>query len=206
MGVGRAVGKAAESTRSTVRDADAQKQIVDDAVTRYAASTSSSPPPVSRGGGRCISSRREWQRVQDINLTGTFCRRERATSHDQPARRIDHHRASVGGSRCEGGSTTTRRRAVWFDLTKNLPTIGRLGIRANRSARFHRTPLFRRSTAPSISEVREPRAKHKLGRFGRPKDCGCGLFLRVRRQLVRDGGCPARRRRLHGRPLYASRT
>ena len=127
----------------------------------------------------------EWQRVQDVNLTGTFLS-AKAVLPSMIARRAGTivTIASVEGLEgAEGGSTYNASKGGVILLTKNMAMdYGRLGIRVNCICPgFIDTPLFRQVVgsdafpAQSRDRIRE---QHKLGRFGRPEEiAGAALFL-----------------------------
>ncbi len=137
------------------------------------------------GGGPIHSlSLAEWQRVQDINLTGTFLS-AKAVLPAMIAQRSGSivTIASVEGLEgCEGGSTYNASKGGVVLLTKNIACdYGLLGIRANTICPgFIDTPMFRSVYgSDATAEVREAtRRQHKLGRFGRADEiAGAALFL-----------------------------
>jgi NAD(P)-dependent dehydrogenase (short-subunit alcohol dehydrogenase family) len=177
--------KAAEFHSLDVRDADAQKQIVDDAVTRYGSvDILVTAAGVAGGGPVHLIPVAEWQRVQDINLTGTFLSARAVLPHmiSQRGGSIITVASVEGLEGCEGGSTYNASKGGVVLLTKNIANdYGRLGIRANSICPgFIDTPLFRSVySSEAASEVREAtRKQHKLGRFGRPEEiAGAAFFL-----------------------------
>lgn len=140
---------------------------------------------IAGGGPVHLVSAEDWQRVQDVNLTGTFLS-AKAVLPSMLARRSGSivTIASVEGIEgCEGGSTYNASKGGVILLTKNMAMdYGRMGIRVNCICPgFIDTPLFRQSVggdafpAQSRERIRE---QHKLGRFGRPEEiAGAALFL-----------------------------
>ena len=113
-------------------------------------------------------------------------------------------RASRASRAARAAAPTTPRRAAVVLLTKNLAMdYGRIGIRANASARASSTRRCSgRWTARLPERTRaDPRAAQ--ARSLRPRRGGRrrAAVPRVRRRLVRHRRRAARRRRLHGRPL-----
>jgi NAD(P)-dependent dehydrogenase (short-subunit alcohol dehydrogenase family) len=123
----------------------------------------------------------DWQRVQDVNITGTFL-----TAKAVLPAMIEQRGGSIitiasveGLEGCEGGSSYNASKGAVVLLTKNLACdYGRAGIRANAICPgFIDTPMFRSvvagmSSAPAIKE------QHKLGRFGRADEiAGVAYFL-----------------------------
>ncbi len=144
----------------------------------------------------------EWDRVQNVNLKGTFLSLKAAL----PAMIAQRFGsvitvASVEGLEgSEGGSTYNASKGGVVLLTKNVAMdYGRLGIRANCICPgFIETPLFdsvfgNDAFAPYRERIRE---QHKLGRFGRPEEiAGAAFFLAcddssfvTGQVLVVDGG------------------
>jgi len=127
----------------------------------------------------------EWQRVQDVNLTGTFLS-AKAVLPSMIARRSGSiiTIASVEGIEgAEGGSTYNASKGGVILLTKNMAMdYGRIGIRVNCICPgFIDTPLFRQVVGGDAfpAEMRDRiRVQHKLGRFGKPEEiAGAALFL-----------------------------
>ena len=126
----------------------------------------------------------EWQRVQDINLTGTFLSVKAVlpTMIEQRAGSIITVASVEGLEGSEGGSTYNAAKGGVVILTKNLAMdYGRLGIRANAICPgFIETPMFHSvMDGEHFSEQRERiREQHKLGRFGKPEEiAGAAFFL-----------------------------
>lgn len=126
----------------------------------------------------------EWDRVQNVNLKGTFLS-VKAVLPVMMRRRSGSivTIASVEGLEgSEGGSTYNASKGGVVMLTKNLAMdYGRLGIRANCICPgFIETPLFESVLGnEAFAKYRERiREQHKLGRFGRPEEvAGAAFFL-----------------------------
>lgn len=126
----------------------------------------------------------EWDRVQNVNLKGTFL----CSKAVLPAMMLQRSGsiimiASIEGIvGAEGGSTYNASKGGVIALTKNMALdYGRLGIRVNSICPgLIETPLF-----DSIfdNEVMKPfadkyREQHKFGRFGKPEEiAGAAYFL-----------------------------
>jgi NAD(P)-dependent dehydrogenase (short-subunit alcohol dehydrogenase family) len=136
---------------------------------------------VAGGGPVHLMELAAWQRVQDINLTGTFLS-AKAVLPAMIAQRSGSiiTVASVEGLEgCEGGSTYNASKGGVVLLTKNLACdYGRAGIRANAICPgFIETPMFHATVGglPYKDAIRE---QHKLGRFGTADDiAGAAYFL-----------------------------
>ena len=140
---------------------------------------------VASGGPVHLLPLEEWQRVQDVNLKGTFLS-AKAVLPQMIERRGGSiiTIASVEGLEgAEGGSTYNASKGGVILLTKNLAMdYGRIGIRANCICPgFIDTPLFRSVIGADFfpADCRERiREQHELGRFGRPEEvAGAALFL-----------------------------
>jgi NAD(P)-dependent dehydrogenase (short-subunit alcohol dehydrogenase family) len=140
---------------------------------------------VAEGGPVHLVSQEDWQRVQDVNLTGTFLS-AKAVLPSMIARRRGSivTVASVEGIEgAEGGSTYNASKGGVILLTKNMAIdYGRLGICVNCICPgFIDTPLFRQvigSDAFPAQSRERIREQHKLGRFGKPEEiAGAALFL-----------------------------
>jgi NAD(P)-dependent dehydrogenase (short-subunit alcohol dehydrogenase family) len=139
---------------------------------------------IAGGGPVHLISAEDWQRVQDVNLTGTFLS-AKAVLPSMIARRRGSivTIASIEGIEgCEGGSTYNASKGGVILLTKNMAMdYGRLGIRVNCICPgFIDTPLFRNTVGGAFPEENRERIRqqHKLGRFGRPEEiAGAALFL-----------------------------
>jgi len=169
-----------------VRDAEAQQAAVDAALAEHGAiDVLVTSAGIAGGGPVHLVSPEEWQRVQDVNLTGTFLS-AKAVLPSMLERRSGSivTVASVEGlEAAEGGSTYNASKGGVILLTKNLAMdYGRMGIRANCVCPgFIDTPLFRQVVGGESfpEEIRERiREQHKLGRFGRPEEiAGAALFF-----------------------------
>jgi NAD(P)-dependent dehydrogenase (short-subunit alcohol dehydrogenase family) len=168
-----------------VRDAAAQNAAVAATLERHGGiEVLVTAAGIAGGGPVHLVSAEDWQRVQDVNLTGTFLS-AKAVLPSMIARRRGSivTIASVEGLEgCEGGSTYNASKGGVVLLTKNMAMdYGRLGIRVNCICPgFIDTPLFRKTVAGGLPEATRERIReqHKLGRFGRPEEiAGAVLFL-----------------------------
>jgi NAD(P)-dependent dehydrogenase (short-subunit alcohol dehydrogenase family) len=140
---------------------------------------------VAGGGPVHLIPTDEWQRVQDINLKGTFlsARSVLPTMLEQRSGSIVTIASVEGLEGAEGGSTYNASKGGVILLTRNLAMdYGRRGIRANAICPgFIDTPLFQSVVGGDAfpARVRDNiREQHKLGRFGRPEEiAGAALFL-----------------------------
>jgi len=177
---------AADFHVADVRDAAAQNAAVASALKGHGRIDALVTAAGIAGGGPVhLVSAEEWQRVQDVNLTGTFLS-AKAVLPAMLAQRAGSivTIASVEGIEgAEGGSTYNASKGGVILLTKNMAMdYGRMGIRVNCICPgFIDTPLFRQVIgseafpAPYRERIRE---QHKLGRFGRPEEiAGAALFL-----------------------------
>ena len=131
---------------------------------------------VAGGGPVHLVDVEEWDRVQAVNLKGTFLACKHALGKMLEAGRGSIVTiASVEGLEgTEGGSTYNASKGGVVLLTKNLALdYGRRGIRANCICPgFIETTLFEsvfadEHMAPYRERIRE---QHELGRFGRPEE------------------------------------
>jgi NAD(P)-dependent dehydrogenase (short-subunit alcohol dehydrogenase family) len=136
---------------------------------------------VAGGGPAHMVSRDDWQRVLDVNLTGTFlvCKHAVARMLEQPP--ADGERGSLvtiasveGLEGTAGGSSYNASKGAVVVLTKNLAIdYGAQGIRANAICPgFIETPMldgvFR---MPGMEAVLDDiTQEHKLRRLGRPEE------------------------------------
>ncbi len=123
-----------------------------------------------------------WQRVIDINLTGTFLSIKAALPQmmEQRSGSIITVASVEGQIASEGGSSYNASKAAVINLTKNVAMdYGQMGIRANAICPgFIETPMFN-SVMDVMPEMKESvRKEHKLGRFGQPEEmAGIAYFL-----------------------------
>lgn len=123
-----------------------------------------------------------WQRVIDINLTGTFLSIKAALPQmmEQRSGSIITVASVEGQIASEGGSSYNASKAAVINLTKNVAMdYGQMGIRANAICPgFIETPMFN-SVMDHMPELKESvRKEHKLGRFGQPEEmAGIAYFL-----------------------------
>lgn len=140
---------------------------------------------VAGGGPVHLVPVEEWQRVQDINLKGTYLSAKAVLPAmlEQRAGAIVTIASVEGLEGTEGGSTYNASKGGVVLLTKNLAIdYGRMGIRANCVCPgFIDTPMFRSVTGGDFFpvEYRERiREQHKLGRFGKAEEVASAvLFL-----------------------------
>ncbi len=139
---------------------------------------------VAGGGPVHLIPTEEWQRVQDINLTGTFLSVKAVidTMLEQRSGTIITVASVEGLEGAEGGSTYNASKGGVILLTKNLAMdYSRMGIRSNCICPgFIDTPLFQSVIGqPGLAESRESiMEQHKIGRFGRPEEiAGAAFFL-----------------------------
>jgi NAD(P)-dependent dehydrogenase (short-subunit alcohol dehydrogenase family) len=140
---------------------------------------------VAGGGPVHLVPVEEWQRVQDINLKGTYLSAKAVlpTMLEQKSGAIVTIASVEGLEGTEGGSTYNASKGGVVILTKNLAIdYGRMGIRANCICPgFIDTPMFRSVTGGDFfpETYRERiREQHKLGRFGKAEEVASAvLFL-----------------------------
>jgi NAD(P)-dependent dehydrogenase (short-subunit alcohol dehydrogenase family) len=140
---------------------------------------------VAGGGPVHLIDPEEWQRVQDVNLKGTFLS-ARVVLPSMLERRVGNivTVASIEGlAGFEGGTTYNASKGGVVQLTRCMAMdYGRMGIRVNCICPgFIDTPLFRSviGSGDFPEKYRERiREQHKLGRFGRPEEiAGAASFL-----------------------------
>jgi NAD(P)-dependent dehydrogenase (short-subunit alcohol dehydrogenase family) len=165
-----------------VRDEAAQHAAVSDIVgTHGRIDVLVTAAGIAGGGPAHLISLADWQRVQDVNLTGTFLS-AKAVLPAMLAQRSGSivTVASVEGLEgCEGGSTYNASKGGVVLLTKNLASdYGAAGIRANAICPgFIETPMFH-SVIDALPYKDEIRRQHKLRRFGLPEEiAGAAFFL-----------------------------
>ncbi|MFK8019731.1 MAG: SDR family NAD(P)-dependent oxidoreductase [Pseudomonadales bacterium] len=123
-----------------------------------------------------------WQRVIDINLTGTFLSIKAALPHlmKQRSGSIITIASVEGQIASEGGSSYNASKAAVINLTKNVAMdYGQMGIRANAICPgFIETPMFH-SVMDQMPDLKESvRKEHKMARFGQPEEmAGIAYFL-----------------------------
>ncbi len=139
---------------------------------------------VASGGPVHLLPTEEWQRVQDINLTGTFLSVKAVidTMLEQRSGTIITVASVEGLEGAEGGSTYNASKGGVILLTKNLAMdYSRMGIRSNCICPgFIDTPLFQSVIGqPGLETFRDSiMEQHKVGRFGRPDEiAGAAFFL-----------------------------
>jgi NAD(P)-dependent dehydrogenase (short-subunit alcohol dehydrogenase family) len=165
-----------------VRDEAAQHAVVADILAKHGRIDAVVTAAGVAGGGFVhMLELAEWQRVQDINITGTFL-----TAKAVLPAMIEQRSGSIitvasveGLEGCEGGSSYNASKGAVVLLTKNLACdYGRAGIRANAICPgFIQTPMFDSVIAelPMTPAIKE---QHKLGRFGRADEiAGVAYFL-----------------------------
>ncbi len=162
-----------------------QNEIVDEVVKKHGPiDIVMTAAGIASGGFVHMLDAKEWQRVIDINLTGTMlsvksCLKSMVENKSGSIITV----ASVEGLEgCEGGSGYNASKGGVILLTKNLACdYGRLNIRANAICPgFIQTPMFKEAIIEGMGEERaDPiRLQHKLGRWGRPEEiAGAALFL-----------------------------
>ncbi|HEV7526623.1 MAG TPA: SDR family NAD(P)-dependent oxidoreductase [Acidimicrobiia bacterium] len=173
-----------------VRDEDAMAGVIDAVVAENgridAVITAAG---VAGGGPAHLLDRNEWQRVLDVNLTGTFLCAKHAITHMLRQEPIDGERGSIvtvasveGLEGTAGGSSYNASKGAVVIFTKNLAIdYGRVGIRANAICPgFIETPMLEGVFGmPGMEHIREQiRHEHKLRRLGRPDEiAAAALFL-----------------------------
>jgi NAD(P)-dependent dehydrogenase (short-subunit alcohol dehydrogenase family) len=143
---------------------------------------------IAGGGPAHLVDRNEWQRVLDVNLTGTFLCAKHAIVRMLEQEPVDGERGSVvtiasieGLEGTAGGSSYNASKGAVVIFTKNLAIdYGRAGIRANAICPgFIETPLLESVFAPGMEQVLDGIVhEHKLRRLGRPEEiAAAALFL-----------------------------
>jgi NAD(P)-dependent dehydrogenase (short-subunit alcohol dehydrogenase family) len=176
--------------QADVRDEDAIAAAIDGMVAEYGRIDSIVTAAGIAGGGPAhLVDRSDWQRVLDVNLTGTFLCAKHAIRHMLDQDPIDGERGSVvtvasveGLEGTAGGSSYNASKGAVVIFTKNLAIdYGRAGIRANAICPgFIETPLLDSVFGmPGMEHIKEQiREEHKLRRLGRPEEiAAAALFL-----------------------------
>jgi NAD(P)-dependent dehydrogenase (short-subunit alcohol dehydrogenase family) len=139
---------------------------------------------VAGGGPVHLIPAEEWQRVQDVNLKGTFLSAKAVLPQmlEQRQGSIVTIASVEGLEGGEGGSTYNASKGGVVLLTKNLAMdYGRMGIRSNCICPgFIDTPLFRSVVGGESfpEKYRERiRQQHELGRFGRPEEVAAAVVF-----------------------------
>jgi NAD(P)-dependent dehydrogenase (short-subunit alcohol dehydrogenase family) len=169
-------------TELDVRDESAVADAVNAAVSQFgrldAVVTAAG---VAGGGPAHLLDRDEWQRVIDVNLTGTFLTCKHAIARLLEQEPVDGERGSIvtiasveGLEGTAGGSSYNASKGAVVIFTKNLSIdYGRTGIRANAICPgFIETPMLEGVFGmPGMEEVRAHiQDEHKLRRLGRPEE------------------------------------
>jgi NAD(P)-dependent dehydrogenase (short-subunit alcohol dehydrogenase family) len=168
--------------RVDVRDEQAVADAVDAAVAEHGRLDAVVTAAGVAGGGPVhLLDRGEWQRVLDVNLTGTFlvCKHAIARMLEQPP--VGGERGSLvtiasveGLEGTAGGSSYNASKGAVVIVTKNMAIdYGRSGIRANAICPgFIETPMLEGVFGmPGLDDVRAAvRDEHKLRRLGRPEE------------------------------------
>jgi NAD(P)-dependent dehydrogenase (short-subunit alcohol dehydrogenase family) len=176
--------------QADVRDEDAIAGVIDTMVAEQGRIDAIiTAAGVAGGGPAHLLDRREWQRVLDVNLTGTFLCAKHAIAHMLEQELVDGERGSVvtvasveGLEGTAGGSSYNASKGAVVIFTKNLAIdYGRAGIRANAICPgFIETPMLEGVFGmPGMERVRaEITHEHKLRRLGRPEEIAAvALFL-----------------------------
>jgi NAD(P)-dependent dehydrogenase (short-subunit alcohol dehydrogenase family) len=175
-------GALASFAPADVRDEDAIADVVATTVEQHGRLDAVVTAAGVAGGGPVHAlDREEWQRVIDVNLTGTYlvCKHALAQMLTQPP--VDDERGSIvtiasveGLEGTAGGSSYNASKGGVVLLTRNLAIdYGRQGIRVNAICPgFIETPMFDGVFGmQGLDAVRDDiREEHKLRRFGRPEE------------------------------------
>jgi NAD(P)-dependent dehydrogenase (short-subunit alcohol dehydrogenase family) len=184
----RDVEKAAPGSlfrRGDVRDAEALAAIARETVEQFGRiDILVTAAGIAGGGPVHLLAEEDWDRVQDINLKGTFLSAKAVlpTMIEQRSGSIITIASVEGLEAQDGGSTYNASKGGVVLLTKNMAIdYGRVGIRVNAICPgFIETPMFDSVMgADALAEFKERvRGQHKLGRFGKPEEiAGAAFFL-----------------------------
>ncbi|MCP4037712.1 MAG: SDR family oxidoreductase [bacterium] len=168
-----------------VRDGEAQAALAAEALEQFGRiDTLVTAAGVAGGGPVHLVPEEEWDRVQDINLKGTYLSAKAVLPAmiEQRSGSIITVASVEGLEAQEGGSTYNASKGGVVLLMKNMAIdYGRVGIRVNAICPgFIETPLFESVMAgDAMAEFKEKvRQQHKLGRFGKPEEiAGAAFFL-----------------------------
>jgi NAD(P)-dependent dehydrogenase (short-subunit alcohol dehydrogenase family) len=176
--------------QADVRDEDAMANAIDSMVAEHGRIDAIvTAAGVAGGGPAHLLDRNEWQRVLDVNLTGTFLTAKHAIAHMLEQEPVAGERGSIvtiasveGLEGTAGGSSYNASKGAVVIFTKNLAIdYGRVGIRANSICPgFIETPMLEGVFGmPGMEHIREQiRHEHKLRRLGRPEEIAAvALFL-----------------------------
>jgi len=125
----------------------------------------------------------EWDRVQNVNLKGTFLSAKAAlpVMMRQRAGSVVTIASVEGLEGSEGGSTYNASKGGVVLLTKNMALdYGRLGIRVNCICPgFIETPLFNATLGAEMFTPYRDRIRDQcqLGRFGKPEEIAAAAFF-----------------------------
>ncbi|MFM7225779.1 MAG: SDR family NAD(P)-dependent oxidoreductase [Actinomycetota bacterium] len=180
--VGLDVTPGSGSVAADVRDEEAVAAALDDVVAEHGRiDVIVTAAGVAGGGPAHLLDRAEWQRVVDINLTGTFLCAKHAVRHMVAQEPRAGERGSIitvasveGLEGTAGGSSYNASKGGVVLLTKNIAIdYGRFGVRANAICPgFIETPMLDGVFGmPGLEDVRADIVReHKLGRLGRAEE------------------------------------
>ena len=168
-----------------VRDGEAQVELASETLEQFGSiDILVTAAGVAGGGPVHLVPEEEWDRVQEINLKGTYlsCKAVLPTMIEQRSGSIITIASVEGLEAQEGGSTYNASKGGVVLLMKNMAIdYGRVGIRVNAICPgFIETPLFGAVMGgDDMKDFRDQvEAQHKLGRFGKPEEiAGAAFFL-----------------------------